>query len=140
VLYVQSLEYEDFDRIPLLDQQRVLWSQLWCVIRFNVAWLLPRLKSTPLLYESGVRFQRERDGALNVWSNIPAVMRRRISHCVGLSCWRVAELQARAEQAIPCLQVFEENRPDFGLVTEFHVTVLRENKDHEDPSRLLGMK
>jgi len=140
VEYVYALEYGDFDQITLLDQKRVLWSQLWCLIRFNVAWLLPRLQRTPLLYASGVTFEREADGALNMWSNIPAVIARGTSHCVGLSCWRIAELQARGEKAFPCLQVFSEDRPGFGRVTEFHVSVMRENDDHEDPSRLLGMK
>lgn len=140
MLYVQALEYEDFDSIPLLEQKRVLWSQLWCVIRWNVAWLAAR-PGTPLLYRSGVRFEREPDGGTNYWSNVRAVLKRGRSHCVGLSCWRVAELQVRGEQAIPILQVFNEDRPDFGPVTEFHVTVLRGDgsEDHEDPSRQLGM-
>lgn len=142
VRYIQALEYDDFDDLNALDQKRVLWSQLWCVIRFNVAWLAPRLARVPMLYDSGVRFEREPDGGLNFWSNIPAVYRRRRSHCVGLSCWRIAELVVRGEQAEPCLRVFEEDRPNFGPVTEFHVTVLRGDptQTHEDPSYLLGMR
>jgi hypothetical protein len=139
--YEIALTFTDFDAISLLDQKRVLWSQLWALIRWNTAYLLPRLKTTPLLYKSGVVFQREPDGAMNRWPNIPRVLRDGHGHCVGLSCWRVAELQARGENAIPVLQVFEETRP-IGLVTEFHVTVLRGDgtEDHEDPSYQLGMR
>lgn len=138
--YVQDLSYADFDAVPLLDQKRVLWAQLWCLIRWNTAFLHMCGSRIPPLYSSGIVFQREPDGARNQWANIPLVRRQGHSHCVGLSCWRVAELIVTGEQAIPVLQVFDEERPEFGWVTEFHVTVLRGDGDtHEDPSRLLGM-
>lgn len=151
--YRYCFEQDDFDGIPQLEQKRVLWSQLIALVRFNVAWLAPRRGRTPLLYRSGVTFEREPDGALNMWSNIPACLRRGRSHCVGLSCWRMAELQLQGVRAAPCIQVFKEERPGFGLVTEFHVSVMYTTDerlgvepeqialwDHEDPARLLGMK
>lgn len=138
--YTQDLAYADFDAIPQLEQKRVLWAQLYCLVQWNIAWLNQLGARAPKLYSSGVRFRRESDGARNQWANIPLVLRQGYSHCVGLSCWRVAELVVGGEPAVPMLQVFDEERPGFGWVTEFHVSVLRGDGDTpEDPSRLLGM-
>lgn len=137
--YVQELEYGDFDSLTVLEQKRLLLAQLLCLVQFNRAWLEVH-PGAPLLYDSGVTFLREPDGAINLWTSIPLVLARRESHCVGLSCWRVAELRHQGEDAQPFLQVFHEDRPGFGLVTEFHVTVVRgDGETHEDPSRKLGM-
>jgi hypothetical protein len=143
-LRVQAGDWNDF---APRAQQRFVAQIVEALAQLNTSWLLKgdRWKHTPLLYESGVRFRREDDAAIargeNLWQNLPIVLDQGFGHCIGLTAWRLAELRVRYhELALPCVQIFEEVRPVVGRLQEFHVSVLRVNDAHEDPSWQLGMR
>lgn len=138
-MYAILLELGAFDDLDGWDQKHTLSRHLWGLIDENVSYLRTVGRATPLLYESGVVFQREADGALNKWHDIRRCLELGHSHCVGLSCWRIAELRVRQGlDARPSILEFEEMRS--GVLThEFHVIVRLPDDTHEDPSRLLGM-
>lgn len=92
-------------------------------------WQLSR-RRFPLLYASGVRYQREPEGS-EEWRLPAQVLRAGHGDCEDLVMWRAAELRLQGERARPwCYQV----RP--GLI---HCVVKRADGRVEDPSRKLGM-
>lgn len=90
--------------------------------------------STPLLYQAGVRYQREPRGRER-WASVPIVRRLGFGDCEDLGCWRAAELNLRGEPARP----FSTHKilPSGGVL--YHIRVQRGNGTIEDPSRILGM-
>jgi len=86
----------------------------------------------PLLYQSGIRYQREDDG-VNRWQTYVESLARKIADCEDLAAARCAELRVRfGEPRARCTVKFVRA----GL---WHVRVLRANGVIEDPSRVLGM-
>jgi hypothetical protein len=105
----------------------------------------------PLLYDSGVRYVEEPDGAED-WQDIPTCLRMGFADCEDLACWRAAELVVRFGI---------DARPDFTKTTMgggrmlYHIIVrLPDGVElpdgqvtatiggvswHEDPSRMTGM-
>lgn len=144
MIYLVGFELEDFGSLSLADRKALIWQGTEWLVRWNLAWLA-RHPLAPRLYSSGVVFRREPDGAgsvtWNLWTNIPKVLARGYSHCVGLTAWRIAELRFRDHvTARTCVQVFEEDRPVVGHQLEFHVSLIWGDDDtHEDPARRLGM-
>ncbi len=99
---------------------------------------------TPLLYESGVFYEREPPGQ-ELWLPIPWVLMRRDigrgADCEDLACWRAAELRVRGEPPHwkpENATVFHTNRmtPKGRL---YHILVRRASGHAEDPSVILGM-
>lgn len=88
---------------------------------------------TPLLYESGVRYVAEPEGA-EQWMDVPRVLELGRGDCEDLSAWRAAELTLRGYPSRPYVtyQIMGDNR------LLFHVAVLTP-WGIDDPSRRLGM-
>lgn len=89
--------------------------------------------STPALYESGVRYMREADGA-EEWQSIPYLIAARQGDCEDLACWRSAELRRRGIEAEP---FFYFKR--IGTMSMYHIVVRWPDGTFEDPSAVLGM-
>lgn len=139
-LYRFTFEIDDFDTLDSRAQAILIATTCRALVAWNIEWLRPRVHMVPSLYESGVRFKREDDGAENNWQNIPRALRLRHTHCVGLACWRVADLIVRnGVNARPVVSEGYERRPGMGIVQEFHVCVMFPDGQVEDPSRNLGM-
>lgn len=83
----------------------------------------------PLLYASGVRYQRER--GTEHWLGPVDVLRLGAGDCEDLVAWRVAELRQQGINAAPHCYA-----PAPGLV---HCVVRWPDGSIEDPSRKLGM-
>lgn len=100
----------------------------------NVLFLHKARGRIPLLYQSGVRYEREKQiegGFEKWWRTIPWILRDRKSDCKGLAAWRAAELTVAgmSARAVP-----SQEGPKL-----FHVRVLRSDGVVEDPSVELGM-
>ena len=91
---------------------------------------------TPMLYESGVRYQVEAPGK-EEWQDIPTTLEKGVLDCEDAACWRAAEVNVR--YGIKAYPFFISNmRPDGSLL--YHIKVRYPNGREEDPSRVLGMK
>jgi hypothetical protein len=96
----------------------------------------------PPLYESGVRYQRERGER---WRDIPTLLESGEGDCEDLACWRIAELRAAGQHAFPYV-AFQKRNGTYryhALVERFEDLDRRTGKfsgqSVEDPSRVLGM-
>lgn len=136
-----TFEIDGFEALSPSEQQDVYLDALRALVNIDVAYLATH-RLTPRLYASGVRFaisDDERAGLGNVWPNIPAVLAKGTAHCVGLACWRIAELRVRdGVDAVPVIREFREWLQGHE-VQEFHVCVGYPDGSVEDPSRELGM-
>lgn len=85
----------------------------------------------PLLYNAGVRYQRERPGKED-WQLPTTTLRLGVGDCEDLAAWRTAELwnQGEAGARVFLKRVNPRLR---------HIQVLRADGTIEDPSKLLGM-
>lgn len=93
----------------------------------------------PLLYESGVRYQREPHG-VEEWQDALETVRRGHGDCEDLASYRAAELRVR--YGIPAIADFtlrEVPQEDGSVTRVFHIIVRGPGGYREDPSRLLGM-
>lgn len=98
--------------------------------------------STPLLYESDVRYAREPNAfRYEEFADIPTVLGRGWGDCDDLVAWRCAEIAQREKRPAAPLIYWRQHDSDSGKkVTVWHVQVRRlDTKEVEDPSRLLGM-
>lgn len=104
------------------------------LVAMNIMWLKGH-PTTPLLYESGVRYRREPPGH-DKWVAVPVVLQRRYGDCEDLASWRAAELAVHGERA----KAFPKHVRTYSDGSKlFHIVVRRGNGRVEDPSRLLGM-
>ena len=85
----------------------------------------------PLLYESGIRYQREPAGREN-WQTAAETLARGFADCEDLAAYRLAELHRQGEEQAT-IDVKQVN-PDL-----MHIRVRRADGTLEDPSRILGM-
>ncbi len=118
------------------DRNRSQRSLLWlmeALVSINREYLrsFPR---TPRLYEAGVRYVGEEDGAED-WQAVPAVIRNAGGDCEDLACWRVAE---QLEAGVSCRPFIRWRRYGDGFYL-YHVLVEYPGGRMEDPSRVLGM-
>jgi hypothetical protein len=97
----------------------------------RVALLDLRRKPGPNLYQSGVRYRRERPGS-EAWRLPSQVRASGHGDCEDLTIWRVAELRA---QGIPAR--FDVVRAGPRL---WHAVVRLPDGNTEDPSKRLGMR
>jgi len=93
--------------------------------------LLRRNRNAPALYESGVRYRKERPGR-EKWLTIPQTLRAGFGDCEDLAAWRAAELQMLG---IPARAVVIRTGAKM-----FHAVVRLPGGRIEDPSVKLGMK
>lgn len=96
---------------------------------------LKRHPETPLLYQSGVRYQEEPPGAED-WQDIKTCLNLMWGDCEDLACWRAAELQIRGIDAHP--DFTRDVKPNGK--TLYHIVVRLPDGRIEDPSRQLGMR
>ena len=122
--------------------ERAALRLLQALVDINVDYLLHN-PTTPLLYQSGVRYQEQAyDVGQEDWHEIPAALLAKKTDCKVLAAWRCAELRVRGVAAVPYLlrqstPVREAvGIPDFG----YHVVVQWPDGRIEDPSKILGMK
>lgn len=116
--------------------------QLDALTQWNVVLMQRLLKEghrIPLLYKSGVRYQRENYAAREEnWRDFLSCLRHKGGDCEDLCAWRAAEIRVRQRQRARC--VYRRTRRADGS-TLYHILV--ESPSHsghiEDPSRLLGM-
>ena len=139
-MYTPSFRLKSFDTISETKKFGVLQFLLEALTMADVAFLLDN-PNTPDLYASGVRYLQEPDGR-DEWQDIPDTIARQSGDCEDLACWRVAELRVRygepkATRAISVSTLLDARGHP---VTMYHITVLRQNGDTEDPSRKLGMR
>jgi hypothetical protein len=139
-VYAPSFRLKSFETITDAKKFGVLQFLLEALTMADVAYLLDNPR-TPDLYESGVRYLQEPDGR-DEWQDIPDTLARRNGDCEDLACWRVAELRVRygepnATRAISVSTLLDSKGQP---VTMYHITVVRQNGAHEDPSRKLGMR
>lgn len=104
---------------------------------------LSRNPGIPPLYDSGVRYRREKDlcvegrdvcSSEERFNTVPTVMRIGFGDCDDLACWRAAELRVRERiAAVPKLIQVSTVPP------RYHVIVVHPDGSTEDPSEILGM-
>lgn len=98
----------------------------------NAAWLAGH-PSAPPLYESGVRYRRERRGQ-EEWRTLPELLASGHGDCEDLATARAAELNVSGED--PDAYALARPTRKRGL---WHIVVARGDGTIEDPSRVLGM-
>lgn len=116
-----------FQVVPDAQRLRIMVDAL---VRLNLYEM--RKRRFKPLYESGVRYRRERRriGQPEKWQTIREVFRSKEGDCEDLAAIRVAELRREGIRAVPW---FRRKR------SLWHVLVRYPNGDFEDPSRILGM-
>ncbi len=118
------------------SRDRVLKTLLWALVQLNREFIRMN-PGTPRLYDSGVRFIREKEGE-ELWPTIGEVIRMGGGDCEDLACWRVAELLEAGVQARPAWRHRQVKMPSGSMATLYHILVWTP-KGFEDPSRILGM-
>lgn len=95
----------------------------------------------PLLYESGVRYEREKSRGYEDFADAQTVLRRASkgmgSDCEDLCAYRIAELQEQGELGADFRIYWRKPRRDGSMM--MHVEVRRQDGSIEDPSRFLGL-
>lgn len=86
--------------------------------------------SVPGIFESGVRYKRERRGS-EEWLTIPIVIQRGYGDCEDLACWLAASYRCNG---VAARAVAYRSAPHVR-----HIVVLLPDGTIEDPSRELGM-
>lgn len=138
-MYAPHFRLKSFETIPEIAKLRVIEALLEALTASNCYYLVGN-PQTPLLYESGVRYEEEPPGR-DEWQDIPDTIVRRAGDCEDLAAWRMAELRVRFRDDVTRFRITVDDLPDQSgkLVTTYHITLLRPGKNIEDPSRRLGM-
>ncbi len=125
-------------RKTCLFEVRVLETLFESMTRVGAAWLAAH-KGAPLLYESGVEYQRE--GLPERWYDIPSILKRGSDDCEGLSIFLAAECRVRAPNSLgpdlrpmACVVLKQIKRNMFHAVVKDKAT-----GQIFDPSKRLGM-
>lgn len=90
----------------------------------------------PKLYDSGVRYIRDKDGE-ETFIDALHVLKQGGADCSSLSAYRVGELWAAGETGASIHMHWRGYSDGYRL---YHVTVRRADGAIEDPSRMLGMQ
>lgn len=106
--------------------KRALDGALEGLVRIQGAILTQRV---PLLYQSGVRYQREL--GTEHWQTVQETLKKGYGDCEDLASWRAAELRRRG---VPASAVAVRTGP-----RRYHAVVLWPDGRIEDPSKKLGM-
>ena len=113
------------------SQKGVLWL-METMIRLNEL-VLNQFPDTPLLYESGVVYEREDDK--EDWQDILHIIASGSGDCEDLACWRAAQLRRMGVRAGPYITWRKTPR---GMI--YHALVRLPSGKIEDPSLALGMR
>lgn len=120
------------------SRDRVIKILLWSLINLNIEYLKMN-PNTPGLYQSGVRYIREKEGE-EIWPTIGECIKMGGGDCEDLACWRVAELRVKKGiNARPAWRHRKVRMPSGIEGTMYHILVWRPDIGFEDPSRDLGM-
>ena len=136
-MYRITLELSDFEGAADADVSlRKLAAALDCLIAIDTIHLLNH-PNTPLLYESGVRYEEEPIGA-EYWRDIGMMLRYGTGDCEDCACWLIAEKRVRF--GIPARPFIIPQLRDNGKFL-YHVAVASPDVPGgvDDPSRRLGM-
>jgi hypothetical protein len=130
-----SLRFDGWDLADPSAMCRTIDEIVTAVAEHNAEWL-SKHENAPGLYQSGVFYRVQRT---DVFQDIPAVMADGHSDCKNLVAWRLAELALLGAPARSL--TFWQYRPEKGAAFPywFHVVVLRQSGEIEDPSAALGM-
>ncbi len=139
---IQYFDFEAYDletkRATLIFQKRVLETLFEAQTLIGAAWL-KRNPEAPLLYASGVYYERE--GAPERWYDIPSIIRRGRDDCEGLAVYLAAELRTRSPNSVgkkrrpcACVVLKHTRKGIWHAVVEDKTT-----GEFFDPSRKLGM-
>lgn len=135
-----------------LRSERSILAFLEAMVCHDVG-LLEADPSLPGLYESGIRYQRERppEGAVQLadalgvtlrtpeeWRDIPACLAAGHADCEDLATYRAAELRAR--QGVEARAVIRGRWSPVDRRWVYHVVTAYPDGTIEDPSALLGMR
>ena len=113
---------------------RAIGYMMDALVSMNVDYLREH-PETPWLYQSGVRYQEEKEGE-ELWQDIPKVLERGVADCEDLAGWRVGEMIVRENMAARP-HVSAARQPDGKYL--FHIRAQRPDGSLEDPSQILGM-
>jgi hypothetical protein len=113
--------------------ERAIFFLLEALAKIDIDYL-DRYPSTPALYASGVRYERQK-GDQEDWHDIPTAIATGKTDCKVLSAWRIAELRRSGVAARPFLL---RQQSDDGKYL-YHVQVEWPDGTIEDPSKVLGM-
>ena len=131
-----TLDFHVFKKsVSRAYSQKAVLYMLEGLVNVDRLWLRMN-PSTPKLYDSGVRYAREKT---EYWRDIPTIILNKEGDCEDLGSWRVAELREEGKHVQPFLKWRKYG--DFWL---YHVMVAHMRPDGtpshlEDPSKRLGM-
>ena len=107
---------------------------LEALVMVNLGVLRNKRLGVPPLYESGVRYEREKTRGVECWLDAYTCWHQGWGDCDDLACWRAAELILQGVSAVPVIQV-QRWKPAM-----FHIVVGDSNgRIIDDPSNRLGM-
>jgi len=129
--YSLCFKLSSFNGLPAARAARAVEHFVSALAEVNRGYL--DTHQAPLLYQSGVRYERDRTDTEMQWWDIPAILSVGYADCKGLAAWRIAELQAFGYSAEPVITMQGNNGHEV-----LHVQV-RGPRGLEDPSEILGM-
>jgi len=119
-LAIDAVGLDDKDAIGVAMEN--MSDVLMALVSINRRYIKRYPSQIPLLYESGVRYDRlepEPGSACgdDDWQDIPSILEHpdhpKLADCEDLSCWRVAELNERfAVNAVPFIRLFADRVRD----------------------------
>lgn len=147
-----QLELDDYrvggnEKASRIMPIRVLETFFEAFVRVNVAFLIAN-KTTPLLYQSGVRYARDPETYVDgrkveeLWLDAATILKRGKDDCEGLACFLAAEMRVRAPNSVrpyrvPAACVRLKRTRHAGLL---HAVVWDPaSRTIFDPSKKLGM-
>ena len=118
--------------------RKVLLWLMEALAQANTEYIKRNKGQSPELYSSGVVYKRDPIG-IEIWKDIPAILKDGSGDCEDLASWRVAELRSQGVEARPYIKWKSANGK-----TVYHALVWVKNKQGkvaiEDPSLALGMR
>lgn len=126
--------FEGTSSEQIASGERKLKGLLAALVIANIEFLKlhPR---TPLLYQSGVRYQSEPPGQ-EEWQDIPTILQHGVGDCEDLASWLVAEYRIRRGVRAK-IAITHRQR---GGMLRYHVLCELPGGRIEDPSAKLGMR
>jgi hypothetical protein len=111
-----------------VDDSQALKPLLDCMVKINRAFF--RHWDCKSLYECGARYARTHD-----WRPMPSLIESSKGDCKSLGPARCAEL---LEEGHSCMMIHRWAKRDDGG-TDFHILLMVDGVQYEDPSKILGM-
>lgn len=118
--------------------KKSLTELLRCLTSLDILYL-QECPGTPKLYESGIRYVRDRPEEED-WQTIPSLLERGTGDCKSVVAYRVAELNVAGIKAFAQFRWADRIGRDGKKHATFHIEVQHPDGSIEDPSEILGMK